>query len=430
MNSGAIGLDRARPASLSHRINDEVDHITKKVLLGEYRFTAYKEKLILKGYDSYPRQISIPTARDRIVLRALCECLSEVFPKAKLSLPQQVIESLKSALSSGVYNEYAKIDLKNFYPSIPHELITSSISKKIRKTEIKRLIIDAVTTPTVPESKGGKGATKALIGVPQGLAISNLLAEISLQNIDLAFQARKNIWYKRYVDDILILTPEGQAMTTAKELIMELQALKLNPHNFGPDSKSKVANLNDPFSFLGYQVENGNIMVRRESILRFESSIAKIFTAYKHKLASARSNMDKQRALAYCRWKLNLRITGCIFEGKRLGWAAYFSQITTTAQLRAVNHTIRKLTGRFCPNGEINPKSLIKTFYELQRGTTDSHHYIPNFDCLDVTQKRDTLAIWLGNDAMKLTDSEVERRFAIKVSKAVRELEEDIAHRS
>ncbi|MEN3800319.1 RNA-directed DNA polymerase [Aeromonas veronii] len=340
------------------------------------------------------------------------------------------MDSLKVALTSDTYQEYAKIDLKNFYPSIPHELIISAIKGKIRKNEIRHLILEAVKTPTVPESKGGKGATRSTVGVPQGLAISNLLAEISLQKIDSVFESRKGVWYKRYVDDILILTPKGQANTIATELISALKSLKLNPHEFGLDSESKVASLTEPFSFLGYQVENGDIMVRRESVLRFESSIAKIFTAYKHKLAISRSDIDKQRALAYCKWKLNLRITGCIFEGKRLGWAAYFSQVTTTSQLRAINHTIKKLTERFCPNGEIQPKSLIKTFYELQRGTTDRHHYIPNFDCLDVSQKRDILALWLGNDAKKLTDSEVERRFSIKVAKAVRELEEDIAHTS
>lgn len=429
-NSGAIGLDRTRPANLNNQLDEELEHIVQKTKQGTYHFTAYKEKLILKGSDSNPRKISIPTARDRIVLRALCECLSDIFPTAKLSLPQRVIDSLKVALTSDTYQEYAKIDLKNFYPSIPHELIISAIKGKIRKNEIRHLILEAVKTPTVPESKGSKGATRSTVGVPQGLAISNLLAEISLQKIDSVFESRKGVWYKRYVDDILILTPKGQANTIATELISALKSLKLNPHEFGLDSKSKVASLTEPFSFLGYQVENGDIMVRRESVLRFESSIAKIFTAYKHKLAISRSDIDKQRALAYCKWKLNLRITGCIFDGKRLGWAAYFSQVTTTSQLRAINHTIKKLTERFCPNGEIQPKSLIKTFYELQRGTTDRHHYIPNFDCLDVSQKRDILALWLGNDAKKLTDSEVERRFSIKVAKAVRELEEDIAHTS
>lgn len=429
-HSGAIGLDRTRPASLDSRLNDELDHIIQKVQQGKYRFTAYKEKLILKGAGSCPRQISIPTARDRIVLRALCECLADVFPKAKLTLPQIVIDSLKAALAFGGYADYAKIDLKSFYPSIPHKLINTAINKKIRKPELKRLIGDAVSTPTVPESKGRKDTPDSTIGVPQGLAISNLLAEIALQDIDSAFKARPGIWYKRYVDDILILAPAGQAMSTARELITELKKLELNPHDFGPESKSKVASLAEPFSFLGYQIDGSRILIRHESILRFESSIAKIFTAYRHKLASARGRADRERAEAYCQWKLNLRITGCIFEGKRLGWVAYFSQITTTAQLRSVNHTIRKLNDRFCPRGEVRPKSLIKTFYELQRGTTGSHRYIPNFDELDIGQKREVLAIWLGAEAMKLPDAEVERRFVIKVSKAVRELEEDIAHSS
>jgi len=428
-HSGAIGLDRTRPASLENRLDDEIDHIIQKVEQGTYKFTAYKEKLILKGAGSSPRQISIPTARDRIVLRALCECLSDVFPQARLTLPQVVIDSLKSALASANYTDYAKIDLKSFYPSIPHTLINKAINKKVRKPELRRLIRDAMCTPTVPESKGRKDTPESTIGVPQGLAISNLLAEVALQDIDLAFKAKPGIWYQRYVDDILILAP-GQAVTVAEELITELKKLELNPHDFGTDSKSKVASLTEPFSFLGYQINADSIRIRHESILKFESSIAKILTAYRHKLTSARSRADRERAQAYCQWKLNLRITGCIFEGKRLGWAAYFSQITTTAQLRAVNYTISRLNERLCPGGEIRPKSLIKTFYELQRGTKGTHRYIPNFDELDVKQKRDLLAIWLGADARALSDAEVERRFSIKVSKAVRELEKDIAHSS
>ncbi|WP_346773434.1 RNA-directed DNA polymerase [Pseudomonas viridiflava] len=386
--------------------------------------------MILKGASSPPRQISIPTARDRIVLRALCDCLSDVFPTAKLTLPQTVIDSLKTALDSGLYAEYAKIDLQKFYPSIPHELVAAATRKKIQKAEFRKLITDALTTPTVPESKGSKGADRPTVGVPQGLAISNVLAEIALQGIDTLFESRTGIWYKRYVDDILILGAPGVARSTANELISELKTMGLNPHDFEKGSKSKVESLTDPFSFLGYQIEDGQVLIRHESILRFESSIAKIFTAYRHKLVTARRPADKERALAYCQWKLNLRITGCIFKGKRLGWAAYFCQITTTSQLRAINHTVRKLTNRFCPSGEIHPKSLIKTFYELQRGMKANNGYIPNLDALKVSQKREMLAMWLGDVALTLSDAEVERRFEIKASKAVRELEEDIAQTS
>lgn len=46
--------------------------------------------------------------------------------------------------------------------------------------------------------------------------------------------------------------------------------------------------------------------------------------------------------------------------------------------------------------------------------------YIPNLDALTMSQKREKLAMWLGDDALKLSDAEVERRFEIKASKAVR----------
>ncbi|MHC1481721.1 reverse transcriptase domain-containing protein [Frateuria aurantia] len=428
--SGAIGLDRTRPAQLNARLDEEIDLIIRKVLQRNYRFTAYKEKLILKGATSNPRQISIPTARDRIVLRALCNSLADVYPSAKLSLPQEVIKDLSTGLMSGKYAEYAKIDLKNFYPSIPHSLIKTTIWKKVRKKEFRSLIEAAITTPTVPESKGKKDTPNSTIGVPQGLAISNLLAEIALQKIDSVFIARTDIWYKRYVDDILILAPEGKAEAIANEVVTELKKLGLNPHDFGPGSKSKVASLTEPFSFLGYQVENGEIAIRHESILRFESSLAKIFTAYRHRIASAHSNADLQRARAYCEWKVNIRITGCYFGNKRRGWVAYFSQITSTAQLRSVNHTIRKLTQRFALDGHIKTKSLIKTFYELKRGNAGGHIYIPNLDALDIGQKRNLLAIWIGDKARKISAQHVERLFKIKVTKAIRELEEDIAHTS
>lgn len=424
-NSGAVGLDKVRPSKLEEKLNEELHIIIRKALKANYNFTAYKEKLISKGAHSCPRQISIPTARDRIVLRALCEFLSEAFPNAKLHLPQEIIDSLKQALKSQSYAEYAKIDLKNFYPSIPHSLVSESI--EYLNIEAKNLIKNAITTPTVPESMGRKNTPPTSQGVPQGLAISNILAEIALQKIDSLYQDKSNIWYQRYVDDILILTPKGQSEIIAKKIIKQLTDLGLTPHAIEPGSKSKHSDLSDPFSFLGYQIENGEITIRRESILRFESSIAKILTAYKYKEAHCSNENEKQRAKNYCQWKLDLKITGCIFEGRRFGWAAYFSQITSTAQLRSINDTIEKLIIRFHLKDIIRPKSLIKTFYELQKSTKKYSRHIPNFDNLSTSQKRHVLKLWIGDNVKKLTDYAVERQFSIKVAKVTRDLEKDIA---
>ncbi|HHU4786363.1 TPA: reverse transcriptase, partial [Escherichia coli] len=44
--SGAIGIDRIRPSKLDLTINNEITFIFEKVNSGNYKFTAYKEKLI------------------------------------------------------------------------------------------------------------------------------------------------------------------------------------------------------------------------------------------------------------------------------------------------------------------------------------------------------------------------------------------------
>ncbi|MBS9443418.1 reverse transcriptase domain-containing protein [Photorhabdus heterorhabditis] len=426
--SDAIGIDRIRPNSLENILEEEISIILRKVLSGNYKFTAYKEKLISKGPQSFPRQISIPTIRDRITLRALCDSLTATFPNSKLTIPQTVIESLQDSLRKGIFYEYAKVDLKNFYPSIPHNLIEKSLKKKIRKPEFLALIKSAITTPTTNEVKRSKTAKINTAGVPQGLSISNVLAEVALSNLDLEMNSIPDIWYKRYVDDILVLTPINRAKQTAEHIISSLTNIGLTPHPLDePESKTKVSALSESFNFLGYQIESGKVLIRRESILRFESSLAKIFTAYRYTISKEKNKKNKDRAIAYCQWKLNLRITGCIFEKRKLGWVAYFSQISSTVQLRSVNHTVNKLLTRFGLNGIILPKSLIKTFYELQRGDKTSHKYIPNFDNLDINKKRDIVALWIGKEeAGKLNNNNIEKKFKYKISSSVKELEEDL----
>ncbi|MBH2842579.1 reverse transcriptase [Serratia marcescens] len=427
--SGAIGIDRVRASSFEQNSESEISLILRKVIAGNYKFTAYKEKLVSKGAHSFPRQISIPTVRDRITLRALCNVLIDVFPKAKLSLPQVVIESLKDSIISREYSEYAKIDLRNFYPSIPHSLIEESIKNKIRKPELRGLIHSAISTPTVSEGRGSNGVTRNNIGVPQGLSISNILAEIALQKVDAEISLIKDIWYKRYVDDILILCPAGRSVEIANAIIQKLESIGLSPHPIGnSDSKSKVGLLCEPFNFLGYMISDQGVGIRKDSILRFESSLAKIFTAYRHALSKAKNKKDKERAIAYCQWKLNLRVTGCIFGGKRMGWVVYFSQVSNTVQFRAVNHTIRKLIKRFGLEKDIKSKSLIKTFYEWHRGDKESHKYIPNFDALAIEQQREIVALWIGREEVgRLNNAAVTRIFNYKISTSVKELEQDIS---
>lgn len=428
IHSSAIGLDRIRPNALENTLEDALNIIIRKISYGTYSFTAYKENLISKGQNKFPRVISIPTARDRIVLRALCDFLGQTFPEAKPRLPQISIDLLDKELQKNTHTNFIKIDLKNFYPSIPHYILLKKLKRRIRKPEILKLIINAIETPTVPSNKGGKNITPNSVGVPQGLAISNLLAEITLQSIDQKFFSYSNIWYQRYVDDILVLVSEDNAKKIAIEISDALKKLGLSPHEFTEDgSKSKISFLTESFNFLGYEIKNKNISIRKESVQKFESSIAKIFTAYCYKLKNAINEKEKENAISLCKWKLNLRITGCIFEGRRLGWVFYFSQINDTSRLRSVEHTIKNLMKRFELEGKFFPKSLIKTYYESKRRNKFTHGYIPNFDEMDVVKQREILSILLGpHRPLPMSDEKINKLFKTKISFSVRELEADL----
>jgi RNA-directed DNA polymerase len=428
-DTGAIGIDRIHPSRYSKYLVDEVSLIQRKVKSKSYRFTSYKEKLISKGANDAPRVISIPTVRDRIVLRGICDLLVETFPAATPEIPQVRIEALKEQLQRGMFAEFVKIDLRQFYPSIPHTSLLNILQGKIRKTEIITLIQDAIATPTVPSVKGGKGAARNAKGVPQGLSISNLLAEIYLSKFDAEIAALSNIWFCRYVDDILILCTAGQSKSIAESVCKRLEKWGLNPHRLGaPDSKSKSGSLKDEFDFLGYQVRDGKISIRKASIHKLEGALAGICTAYRHKMALATKAEDVTRARALCEWRLNLRITGCIFDRKRLGWMFYFSQVTDTSRIRAVDNTVQQLLDRFALNGVIRAKRLLKTYYECHRKDKSDHKYIPNFDEIDITGQRKILSLLLGHGRIaRVTDKRVQELFRMNIRKAVKELEEDLA---
>lgn len=75
-DTSAVGLDKISRESFEKNLGEEVHIIKRKCLNSTYKFTPYKQKLISKGANSFPRVISIPTFRDRLTLRAICELLS------------------------------------------------------------------------------------------------------------------------------------------------------------------------------------------------------------------------------------------------------------------------------------------------------------------------------------------------------------------
>lgn len=424
LGSRTIGLDRVDSVNFESKLASEIKLVSNKVLLGKYSFTKYKEKLVSKGFGKAPRQLSIPTIRDRLTLKTICEYLFHIFPEAKPNLPQDKIAKLKEIIDTGTYKYYVKIDLQDFYPSIDHKLLYSKIFRKARLGAFKKLISDAVANPTVPETNAKNFSIKTQ-GVAQGLSISNVLAEIFMMDVEKKISKVDPIFF-RFVDDTIILTNEDP--TKVCERVCKIfRGAKLKPHPLhAPGSKTQVGSIANGVEFLGYLIKPNKTSVRRSSLINFESSLVGVFTDYKHRLRKAKGQIEKSAAFERFRWNLNLKITGCIYKNQRFGWVFYYSQINDLGVLRQIDNTISLLFKRFKISTPPKPKRTLKAFYESKRIDKDSHWYIPNYDDMTVSKMKIFLT-QIGHDVTGSNDVEVSVIFHKLVRRATRSLEQDIA---
>ena len=89
------------------------------------------------------------------------------------------------------------------------------------------LLFDSIENPTVPSNYQRKDIKNYITkkGVPQGLPISNILAQLYLNDFDSSIVniLDKDTLYLRYVDDLLIIskTDTNEKLVTIKDLLKE-----------------------------------------------------------------------------------------------------------------------------------------------------------------------------------------------------------------
>ncbi|MGE6719570.1 reverse transcriptase domain-containing protein [Peribacillus frigoritolerans] len=429
-NNTASGIDRMVKQVFDKNLSNNLSIINRKVLNGSYKFTAYKEKLFIKNKDSFPRVISIPTIRDKIVLKGLHKIIQESF-SIQQPLVQTVIGDLKSELNN--FDSFIKIDIKNFYDSINHSLLESKLSKKIRKPLVKNLIMKAIRTPTVSKNHSRQeGLFSNYLGVPQGLSISNVLAEVFFQDLDKKNKTKRNYRYYRYVDDILILCNEYDISTIKNKIFNDIEITHKLKVNTGKCRNGRIDKLG--FDFLGYRIKNlsstGSIglTIKNSTKLKFEKSIVDMFSRYNHS-----NTISAQEFIFY----LNNKITGSISnkvngsseKEKKYGWVFFYSQIDDTNIFYHFDWFVKKLIEDF--NKEQNfvgleLKSFVKTYYEIIYNRSKTK-YIHRPDLLTIQQKKflllDTFNV---KERFLNTDEQIERIYYAKVYKPIKQLEQDV----
>ncbi|MCX2680266.1 reverse transcriptase domain-containing protein [Galbibacter sp. EGI 63066] len=430
------GIDKLNAIGFQNRKKELLNATERKIYDETYTFSPYVEVLKLKGRNKHPRIISIPTVRDRIILFAVKEYLHDLFPDSiNKKLPNSFIRDIKKYFSiNGKKKYFLKIDITKYYDTINRELLLQKLKDKGVDNFVLRLIKNAIETPTVPQntkkSKYHHFETKK--GVPQGLSISNILAQIYMEEIDEILNKRK-YFYSRYVDDILILNDDPISKYRFKNVEKEIKKINLELNN----SKTEFGKVSDGFIFLSYSISDKKISIAEKNVQLFIRRIAGKFTWLKNGLSNKHDRPkwlkdDKERFKEVFLEELNEMITGIISKNKKYGWLFYFAEMNDKSLLFKLDKIIDsffKALKVFDNKPPKNLKKLVRSYHVIRFDS--NKNYLANYDEIDTVRKKREFLVFRGEIGSEIpyTNDEIDDFFERFTKKTINKLEKDLGYK-
>ncbi len=439
-NKTGQGIDGVAPDSFETELDVYLENIHNKAVSSKYRFTPYLQLLKSKGRGKEPRIIAKPTIRDKLTLCVMKDIIHDACPDSvSRILPNVYIRNIREYISTINVNEYSyiKIDISSFYDSINRERLLSYLRQHINSERFITLVKRAIINKIVPINYKKKSSSTFVSskGVPQGLAISNALASLYMEEFDKKISSL-DCFYYRYVDDILVITRSNNCEKIKKILIEQIKQLDLTVN----ENKSIENKLSHEFSYLGYLIKYPVISVRESTVERFIESIIGLFTEFKYnadKLIRRKEWITEESVKSIFILRLNEKITGALSDSKRYGWVFYFLEINDLKLLHKIDKIINDLFRRLdkfenkAPDGV---KKLVKTYYEAKFNTTGG--YIHNYDLYMSVQDKVRYLVDFGlisdeeDENRTYTEDDIDRMFELTKQKHLMKLEEDLGNMS
>jgi RNA-directed DNA polymerase len=423
------------PSEFERNKEEHFSVINEKCINGKYRFAPYSERLRVRNREKSPRVISVATIRDRIVLYLLKEYFHKLFYDCvNHNLPNDYIRRLKRFCEEQNIEGLClyKVDISSFYDSINHKKLFTILRRRINSKPELILIRNAIETLTVNEEyrRTNKRDSINKKGVPQGLAISNILANIFFSSCDNIFKNSSRL-YLRYVDDMLFIIEKNQEATIKLKVRKTLWRMGLKKNK----NKTICLPINEAVDYLGYHLTLPIVSVKHSTKEKFLRSISAFISQYKRvgppgMYPEVKSAVAKKSFLS----DLNEKITGAISENKNYGWIFYFSELNDLSLLYSMDALIEKkflprMTHLLLPNPR-DVKKLTRAYYAAKYNRIGG--YIHNYNIYDTIAKKREFLRSRGEIRRyeRLTEREIEIRFDRIRRRRLSKLDKDVGEAS
>ncbi|MCE4536713.1 group II intron reverse transcriptase/maturase [Pelomonas sp. P7] len=372
VNKGAAGVDGLDIEHTQRLLQTTWPRIRQELLEGKYRPMPVRRVMIPKP-DGSQRELGIPTVTDRLIQQALLQVLqplidptfsehSHGFRPGRSA--HDAVKAARAYVQSGK-RVVVDVDLSKFFDRVNHDILMDRLCKRIPDKAALRLIRAYLNAGIMD---GGVKVERHL-GTPQGGPLSPLLANVLLDEVDKALQAR-GYGFARYADDCNVYVGSMKAGERVIAWLRKLYGkLKLQIN----EAKSAVCSALGR-KFLGYELW---VAKGREVKCKVAQKAMSTFKARIRQLTSRSAGRSMEQVVQRLRPYL-------------LGWKAYFGLAQTPKVWRELDewlrHRLRAIQLKQWRRGTTMHRELLK----LGATPTVARHVAANGRC------------WWRNSAMAL----------------------------
>jgi RNA-directed DNA polymerase len=322
-NKGAAGVDGLDIEQTAQMLRTRWPEICQALLQGRYRPSPVRKVLIPKP-DGSQRELGIPTVTDRLIQQALLQVLqplidptfsehSHGFRPGRRA--HDAVKAARAYVQAGK-RVVVDVDLAKFFDRVNHDILIDRLKRRIEDAGVIRLIRAYLNAGIMD----GGVVVERQLGTPQGGPLSPLLANVLLDEVDRALEARGHS-FARYADDCNVYVGSIKAGQRVMALLRRLYGdlrLQIN------EAKSAVGSAFGR-KFLGYALW---VAKGQEVKCAVATKALDNFTARIRQLTRRSGGRSMEQVVDKLRPYL-------------LGWKAYFGMAQTPKVWRELDEWVR-----------------------------------------------------------------------------------------